>query len=95
MRRLVVAESLCGLCILQKGEHFVTAFSILTSSHIFDIDTDTFRILITFSRRISVRDGVSEIVSHGFLRPAAVHRTWISSSISILTKTCLLHLQIT
>jgi hypothetical protein len=45
-------------------------------------------IIIALSRRIVVREGVSDVFSSDFIRPIAAHRAWISSSISISTKVC-------
>jgi hypothetical protein len=44
-------------------------------------------IWITFSCRITVREGISESFSRDFCCPAFGHRMWISSSISLLTET--------
>jgi hypothetical protein len=47
----------------------------------------TIQILITFSRRISVHEGVIGIISPDFFRSAVANRAWISSSISLFTET--------
>jgi hypothetical protein len=51
----------------------------------------TIKMIIAFSCRITMREGVIKICHQDFLHPEAVHQTWISSSISIFTRTCFSH----
>jgi hypothetical protein len=61
--------------------------SPLAGKHQWDSQDSAMKILTAFSRRITMRKGVIEIFSQDFFSPAFARRTWILSSISVLTKT--------
>jgi hypothetical protein len=51
-------------------------------------EDNTIKVLTRFFRRISVREGVIQILSQDYFRPEAAQRAWISSSISVADINC-------